>query len=95
VVAAPSATTLRVAPLTLADSAQVRLKRLYPSASYRATTSTVQIPIPREGAGMGAARIRDLDLVQVVVDLLLALDGRPKGDVDITGFTTATKGDPR
>ncbi|WP_313675445.1 transcription-repair coupling factor [Mycolicibacterium sp.] len=94
-VAAPSATTLRVAPLTLADSAQVRLKRLYPSASYRATTSTVQIPIPREGAGMGAARIRDLDLVQVVVDLLLALDGRPKGDVDITGFTSATKGDPR
>jgi transcription-repair coupling factor (superfamily II helicase) len=94
-VAAPSATTLRVAPLTLADSAQVRLKRMYPSANYRATTSTVQIPIPREGSGVGAARIRDLDLVQLVADLLLALDGRPKGDVDITSFTTATKGDPR
>jgi transcription-repair coupling factor (superfamily II helicase) len=44
---------------------------------------------------VGAARIRDLDLVQLVADLLLALDGRPKGDVDITSFTTATKGDPR
>ena len=86
-VAASSATTLRIAPLALADSAQVRLKRLYPSAGYRATTATVQLPIPRAGGGVGAARIRDLDLVQMVVDLLLALDGRPAGEIDITAFT--------
>ena len=87
-VATTSATTVRVAPLTLADSAQVRLKRLYPSAAYRATTATVQVPIPRSGGGVGAARIRDLDLLQMVADLLLAIDGRPRGDVDITTFTT-------
>ena len=38
-----SATTLRVSPLALPDSAQVRLTRLYPSARYRATTATVQV----------------------------------------------------
>ena len=91
-VGAASATTLRVAPLVLPDSAQVRLKRIYPAANYRATTSTVQVPIPRAGAGVGAARIRDLDVVQMVADLLLALDGRPQGDVDITTFTTAGRG---
>jgi len=90
-----SATTLRITPLTLPDSAQVRLKRLYPAAGYRVTTSTVQVPIPRAGTGMGAPRIRDLELVQMVADLLLALDGRPAGEVDITTFTPATDGSPR
>ena len=79
-------TSLRVSPLTLLDSQQVRLKLLYPSASYRATTSTVQVPIPRAGQGVAAARIRDLDLVQMVADLLSALDGKPQGS-DITEVT--------
>jgi len=30
--------------------------------------------------------------VQMVADLLLALDGRPQGDVDITTFTIAGRG---
>jgi transcription-repair coupling factor (superfamily II helicase) len=78
--------------LTLADSAQIRLNRLYPGATYRAMTSTVQVPIPRTGTTMGAPRIRDLELVQMVADLLLALDGRPAGEVDITTFTPAIPG---
>ena len=44
---AVSESTLRLSPLQLADSQQLRLKRLYPGATYRATTSTVQVPIPR------------------------------------------------
>ncbi len=79
-----SATTIRVSPLTLPDSAQLRLKRVYPGASYRATTSTVTVPIPRAGSGVGAPRIRDLALVQMVADLLRALDGQPQGELDIT-----------
>jgi transcription-repair coupling factor (superfamily II helicase) len=75
-VSAASAATLRLAPMTLPDSAQVRLARKYPGARYRATTSTVQVPIPRAG-GVGAPRIRDLELVQMVADLLAALDGKP------------------
>ena len=94
-VSATSATTLRIAPLSLPDSAQVRLKRLYPSASYRATTSVVQVPIPRAGGGVGAARIRDLELAQMVADLLLAMDGRPRGDVDITAVNLSGKGSAR
>ena len=40
---------LRLSPLVLADSAQLRLKRVYPGSNYRATTSMVQVPIPRTG----------------------------------------------
>ncbi|MCV7216683.1 transcription-repair coupling factor [Mycobacterium crocinum] len=92
-----SPTTIRVSPLTLPDSAQLRLKRVYPGASYRATTSTVTVPIPRSGSGVGAPRIRDLQLVQMVADLLRALDGQPQGELDITTFTPAgsAKGERR
>ena len=73
-VSAASAATVRLAPIALPDSAQVRLARTYPGARYRATTATVQVPIPRAG-GVGAPRIRDLELVQMVADLVSALDG--------------------
>ncbi len=73
-VSAASASTLRLSPLTLPDSAQVRLARLYPGARYRATTATVQVPIPRSG-GVGAPRIRDLELVAMVGDVVSALNG--------------------
>ncbi|KUH86206.1 MULTISPECIES: transcription-repair coupling factor [unclassified Mycobacterium] len=82
-VSSVSESTLRLAPLQLMDSQQLRLKRMYPSAHYRATTSTVQVPIPRAGDGLGAPRIRDLELVQMVADLVLALDGKPQGSVDV------------
>jgi len=79
-VSAASAATVRVSPVTLPDSAQIRLKRMYPAASYRATTSTVQVPIPRAG-GVGAPRIRDVELVQMVADLVTALEGKPQQDL--------------
>ena len=83
-VTAVSEATLRLSPLQLADSQQLRLKRLYPGARYRATTSTVQVPIPRSGAGVGAPKVRDLALVEMVSGLLSALDGKPQADVGIT-----------
>jgi transcription-repair coupling factor (superfamily II helicase) len=85
-ISAASASTVRLSPLTLVDSQQLRLKRMYPSAHYRATTSTVQVPIPKSDTGVGAPRIRDLELVQMVAGLVLALDGKPQDDVDITDF---------
>jgi transcription-repair coupling factor (superfamily II helicase) len=90
-----SESTLRVSPMQLADSQQLRLKRLYPSAHYRATTSTVQVPIPRAGSGVGAPRIRDLELVAMVAGLVLALDGKPQEDIDITKFGGAEMGNTR
>jgi transcription-repair coupling factor (superfamily II helicase) len=85
-ISAISESTLRLSPLELADSQQLRLKRLYPSAHYRATTSTVQVPIPRAGSGVAAPRIRDLELVAMVAGLVLALDGKPQEGIDITKF---------
>jgi transcription-repair coupling factor (superfamily II helicase) len=73
-VSAASAATVRLGPITLADSVQVRLARMYPGARYRATTATVQVPIPRAG-DVGAPRIRDLELVKMVAELVSALDG--------------------
>ncbi|OBK22028.1 transcription-repair coupling factor [Mycobacterium asiaticum] len=81
-VSAVSATTVRLSPLTLPDSAQVRLARMYPGGRYRATTSTVQVPIPRAG-GIGAGHIRDVELVQMVADLVTALAGKPQQDIGI------------
>jgi transcription-repair coupling factor (superfamily II helicase) len=83
-ISAPSESTLRLSPMTLLDSQQVRLKRMYPSANYRATTSTIQVPIPRSGSGVGAPRIRDLELVRMVAGLVLALNGKAQDEVDIT-----------
>jgi transcription-repair coupling factor (superfamily II helicase) len=85
-VSAPSAATVRVSPMTLLDSAQVRLKRMYPAANYRATTSTVQVPIPRAG-GVGAPRLRDVELVQMVANLVTALQGKPQQEIGITAMT--------
>jgi transcription-repair coupling factor (superfamily II helicase) len=81
-VSTASAATLRLSPLTLPDSAQVRLARRYPGAGYRAPTSMVQVPIPRAG-GVGAPRIRDLELVQFVGQLIAALVGKPAESTQI------------
>ena len=89
-VSSVSAANVRVSPLPLLDSQQLRLKRMYPSATYRATTSTVVIPIPRAGEGVAAARVRDLELVRVVAGLLLTLNGKTSADVDITDFGGGT-----
>ncbi|WP_322857175.1 transcription-repair coupling factor [Mycobacterium shigaense] len=87
-VSAPSASTVRLAPIALPDSAQVRLKRMYPAANYRATTSTVQVPIPRAG-GVGAPRLRDFELVQMVANLVTALQGKPQQELGITSSSPA------
>ncbi|WP_448222868.1 transcription-repair coupling factor [Gordonia iterans] len=63
---------VRLAPLVLVDSEQVRLARLYKSANYRATTHTVMLPVPRT-AGMGSPRLRDDDLIQYLVTFLTTL----------------------
>ncbi|MEU5852427.1 transcription-repair coupling factor [Saccharopolyspora shandongensis] len=54
--------SLRLAPLELLDSKQVRLKRLYPKAVYKPAVRTVSVPRPTEGAAggrIGAPQLRD------------------------------------
>ncbi|AKS32744.1 transcription-repair coupling factor [Mycolicibacterium goodii] len=86
-IGAVSASTVRLSPVVLADSAQLRLKRMYPGGHYRATTSTVQVPLPRAGDGVGAPRIRDLELVGWVAGLVLVLNGKGQADVDMSKFS--------
>ncbi|MFT4202070.1 transcription-repair coupling factor [Gordonia sp. (in: high G+C Gram-positive bacteria)] len=63
---------IRISPLPLPDSLQVRLKRLYKAAVYRPTTHTVSVPIPKSG-GMGSAPLRDEELIDYLVKLLAEL----------------------
>ncbi|QZH60687.1 transcription-repair coupling factor [Mycolicibacterium farcinogenes] len=83
-IGAVSASTIKLSPVVLPDSAQLRLKRMYPGAHYRATTSVVQVPIPRETDGIGSPRIRDLDIVRMVAGLILVLNGQTESSLDIT-----------
>ncbi|MGW0245406.1 transcription-repair coupling factor [Nocardia goodfellowii] len=88
---AVTGTTLKVSPLlNMPDSKQLRLKRLYPSANYKAASGVVSLPLPRVEDSVGADRMRDVQLLQFVADLLLALDGKAQGAVDLTVATEAT-----
>ncbi|MFD2419110.1 transcription-repair coupling factor [Amycolatopsis pigmentata] len=72
--------SIRFAPLSLADSQSVRLKRLYPKAIYKAVTNTVSVPKPTEGpAGgrMGAPALRDEALLDWCTKLLTNLTKTP------------------
>ncbi|MDJ0455216.1 MULTISPECIES: transcription-repair coupling factor [Gordonia] len=69
---------VKISPLPLLDSEQVRLRRLYSSATYRATTSVVTLPIPRTG-GVGSARLRDDELIEYLTTFLTQLKPEPSG----------------
>ncbi|MDM7486864.1 transcription-repair coupling factor [Rhodococcus sp. CSLK01-03] len=86
---AVSGTQLKISPMHLPDSKQMRLKRLYPAAQYRATSGIVQLPLPRTG-GVGSERVRDVELLQYIADFLLALDGKAQGSVDVRVPTAAS-----
>ena len=76
---AVTGTQLKISPMSLPDSKQMRLKRIYPSAQYRATTGMVQLPLPRAPGGVGADRVRDVELLQYIADFMLAMDGKAAG----------------
>lgn len=90
-------TSVKLSPLPLLDSEQVRLKRLYPEASYRATTSVVTLPIPRTG-GMGSPRLRDDALIDYLTTFLQVLrpdaGGTPSGGRAQNAGASGTSGDP-
>ncbi|MBH0121134.1 transcription-repair coupling factor, partial [Rhodococcus sp. CX] len=75
-------TQLKISPMELPDSKQMRLKRIFPAAQYRATSGIVQLPLPRTG-GVGSDRVRDVELLQYIADFLLAMDGKAQGSVDV------------
>jgi transcription-repair coupling factor (superfamily II helicase) len=67
--------SIRLGPMELPDSAQLRLKRLHPRSTYKASTGTVVVPRPAAGsagggARMGAAPMRDTELLDWCARLL-------------------------
>lgn len=72
---------IRLAPVDLPDSAQMRLKRLHPRAQYKAASRTLSLPRPTAGSDgkgpvrMGAAPLRDLELLAWCEQLFTQLFG--------------------
>ncbi|MGE3663103.1 MAG: transcription-repair coupling factor [Pseudonocardia sp.] len=63
-------TSVRIAPVELPDSAQMRLRRLYPRSAYRAATKLVTVPRPVEGGRIGGTPLRDTELLDWCARLL-------------------------
>jgi len=61
---------IRIGPVDLPDSAQLRLKRLHPKATYRAATRAVVVPRPMESGRIGGAPLRDAELLDWCTTLL-------------------------
>ena len=66
-------TRIKFHPVELPDSKQVRLKRLYSGANYRAAAKTLQVPMPRESKAINSPNLRDIELVQWVADFLSSM----------------------
>ena len=60
---AAAGTGIRIGPVDLPDSAQMRLKRLYPKAQYKAAARVVVVPKPVEAGRIGGAPLRDTALL--------------------------------
>ncbi|HEY9413931.1 MAG TPA: transcription-repair coupling factor, partial [Pseudonocardia sp.] len=77
-VAAQGNAAIRLGPVDLPDSVQLRLKRLYPRSIYKVAAKQVTVPRPAEGTGrMGAALLRDTALLDWCVTLLADLCPAP------------------
>lgn len=65
----------RFAPVDLPESAQMRLRRLYPKAILKTQTHTLLVPVPKTGStgSIGGRQLRDLELLQWCQDLVDAV----------------------
>ena len=76
-------TRIKVHPVELADSKQVRLKRLFPGSNYRAAAKAIQLNFPKAGRNVTDPKLRDVELVQWMADFLTAMF--ELDHVDVTG----------
>jgi len=68
---------VRIAPVTLAESAELRINRLYPGTIIKAATHTLLVPVPRTSAAPGAPTLRDGALLTWARDLVQELGRQP------------------
>jgi len=62
--------SIRIGPVDLPDSAQLRLKRLYPKAVYKPAAKLVSVPKPTESGRVGSPPLRDVALLEWCTKLL-------------------------
>lgn len=75
-------TRIKVGPVELPDSKQVRLKRTHPGANYRAAAKAIQLPFPKAGRGnVTDPKLRDVELLQWMADFLTEMFDVEKTDV--------------
>ncbi|GAA1841539.1 transcription-repair coupling factor [Pseudonocardia ailaonensis] len=60
---AVAGTLIRIGPVELPDSRQMRFKRLHPKGQYKPAAQLVTVPKPAEGNRIGGAPLRDLELL--------------------------------
>ncbi len=60
---AVAGTGIRITPVELPDSGQLRLKRLHPRAQYKPAARAVVVPKPVESGRIGGTPLRDRDLL--------------------------------
>jgi transcription-repair coupling factor (superfamily II helicase) len=63
---------IRFAPVSLPESRQIRLQRLYPKSLLKAQTNTLLVPVPKT-AQLGGRPLRDQELLKWCTDLVQAL----------------------
>jgi transcription-repair coupling factor (superfamily II helicase) len=61
---------IRIGPVELPDSAQLRLRRLHPKATYKPASRLVVVPRPVDGGRIGGAPLRDAALLDWCAKLL-------------------------
>lgn len=76
-------TRIKIHPVDLPDSKQVRLKRLFPGSNYRAAAKAIQVSFPKAGRNVTAPKLRDVELVQWMADFLSQMFDL--SEVDVTG----------
>jgi transcription-repair coupling factor (superfamily II helicase) len=61
---------IRIGPLDLLDSGQLKLRRLYPKAQYKPAAKLVTVPRPVEGGRIGGTPLRDVALLDWCATLI-------------------------
>lgn len=68
---------VRVHPVELPESAQMRVTRLYPRTTVKPAIRTIIVPRPTAGSALGAAALKDQELLAWAEQLVSAIRGVP------------------
>ena len=76
---------IRLHPVDLPESAQMRLTRLYPRTTLKPAVRTIIVPRPTAGKAIGAAPLKDDELIAWVNELLTVISGRSEASAATRG----------